>query len=136
MIDRKTTIFDDETIPGNVTPEDNPDSIIGNIRRTLAQYEQKMLKKEVLENSGEADSASWTHFVDIPEELASSIEHPEDNKPKGSISSSLRDSTDVRRVIEMVDYSAVEGIPLDESTLRELYGVTGQDNKEEDDDAN
>jgi hypothetical protein len=46
------------------------------------------------------------------------------------------DSADARRMIEMVEYSAIEGIPLDESTLRELYGVTGQDNKEEDDDAN
>jgi hypothetical protein len=135
MIDRKTTIFDDEAISSNVTPEGSPDNIIANMRRTLAEYEQKMLEKEALEKSGEADQTSWTHFIDMPEEPASSLEHPEE-KPRESINSSVMDSADARRMIEMVEYSAIEGIPLDESTLRELYGVTGQDNKEEDDDAN
>jgi hypothetical protein len=134
MINRKTTIFDDEAASSNVTPEDSPDTIIGNIRRTLAEYEKKMLGKETLENSDEPDPTSWTHFFDIPEEPASSLEHPGDIL-RGSTSASLRDSADAKHMIEVVEYSAIEGIHLDEEMLRELYGVKGDDDKEEDDDA-
>jgi FimV-like protein len=107
---------DDEAESGHVTPTGSPNTAVLDARRTLAEYEKKMREKEAAESSDEPDPASWGHFVDVPEESTAS--------PK--------DSDHADRMIEMAEFSAIEGIPLDEKILKEMYGVEGDDKEEED----
>jgi len=222
------SLLDDEPELKTVTPMDNPDTIVLDTRRALAEYERKMLAKEALENSsekhktvsgeepvldlnelpssdeGEPDqafrldlagrSSEQDTTADIaaePEDLSDESESlpSQTDKPYEESVPSPKESDEVERVLEydttptpatqlvkpespsidnlmgfdpatdepriqgtaeeidaehldeltsetlasMAEFSAIEGIPLDEKILKQLSNAKDEDDNEDDD---